>query len=168
MEAEAPVRVELGAAPWSECRRYFGADDPGRILAGVERVVRLDVPPVNVAAQAKRRAERPAPFDLGGRKSTDRGLIRFVGSDGADALGRARVIQTERSAHRIVAHVYAKRVLGGLAADSQQTTVRQLRACRPAPLELLELIAVLRIVQEVGEVVKKLNAVALRVRRQAR
>jgi hypothetical protein len=47
------------------------------------------------------------------------------------------------------------------AAETGDAAVRQLDVGRPAILVLLELIAVDWVVQEVGEVVKELDAIAL-------
>ena len=55
----------------------------------------------------------------------------------------------------------------GLFTEVHQSPMGQLGAGRPAVLELLELIAVLGIVEEVGEVVKELHAVALHVAGEA-
>src|SRR5687768_1380074 len=168
METQTPVRVELGPAPRSERRRHLRAEDPRGVLPRVERVVRLHFPAIDVTPQTERGSDAAAPFDLRGSEDAGRSLIRLVRTESADALGRARVVQTQRAAYRIAADVDAEGVFSGLAADTQQSPVRQLCAGRPALLVLLELVAILRIAEKVGEVVEQLHTVALHVRGQPR
>ena len=136
----------------------FGLTSPSRTVARIERVVRCDGELIHVGAQSKRRAKRARPFDLALRIHAGHRLADLVLARRREALAAGSPIQAHR-VQPVAPQLDADGTLRMSLEEVTQTPVRHAAAGGDPPLGLLELIAVLRVVEEVGEVGKQIQAV---------
>ena len=136
----------------------FGTHQAVRAIAGIQRVVRGHRELVAVGAKAKRRAKRSRPLDLALRIDRRHRLADFVLARRRQPLAVFRAIETDR-VEPITPHLHADGALGVPLEEMTQPPVRDSAAGGDAALGLLELIAVLRVIEEVGEIREQVQAV---------
>jgi len=117
---------------------------------------------MDVAAQSERGSEEASPFDFALPENAHGELVDIVFAHGPIPLGILCQIQSEGS-HGIVPELQTDGVFRIVGAQMPQHPMCHFRTRRPALLELFELIAVDRVVQNVREVVKELRALLAQI-----
>ncbi len=161
--ALSPVGVELGARPGPEHERRFRQDLVRALGAGVFRQAARDVEAELLGARAEHGARPVGPVRVVLRPEPERILVDVVLAHDRERLALFR----ERERHRVDAVVAARETDGVLELDRVPAALPALREVEPAdlaPVRLLELVAVDRVVQEVGEVRPQVEAVVDEIR----
>src|SRR5439155_3359554 len=124
--------------------------------AGVARMIAVDAEPISVAPQSSHAAQ---PWGPGDRVEVIDARARLdypIAAHGADALARHGIVQANLG-DVVVPELQTRRVLDVAADPRSAPGVRQLASAYRAPVDLLDLVAIDRIVQEECEVRKKIQ-----------
>ena len=159
VKTTAEVGEVLGLRPGAENQVQLGREHVVAHLARVDRKTRIDVEPVVVGADARDAAEPAQP--LGGVFGVDpqAALANLV------VAGGRKTVLSNRAEQRDLIDI----VEAALQADAVQHVERadladeghaRMNAIDGAPVGLLELVALHRVVEKIGEVGKQVEAVA--------
>jgi hypothetical protein len=128
-------------------------------LPRVEDVARPHVEAVVVAAQADGRPQHAAPLDLGLPEDPEGGLVEGIVANRLETLACHGAVQAD-IAHRVVPGLAADGVLDVPSEEARHPPVRHAPTGRHAAVRLLDLVAVDRVLEEVGEVREEIEPVA--------
>ena len=153
--------------PRTEHRSGLRADERGVVRSRVRRLTSVDVEAIPIHARAGERAKPGRPLRLVLGESAGARLKHRVLPDRFQRPARDRVIQADVR-DVVVAKLNADRILDSPARPATEPPVTQSCARDEAMIGLAELIAVLRVVEEVSEVGEQVQVVREAERRQLR
>ena len=157
VKAEAAVEVQLGLGPRTEDEAELGTGDASTLVPGVDRQAAVHVGVVVVHAHARLgpKPRRPLRFIL--VIAADARLDDAVGARGREAVAQRGAV--EAVADIVLAELQAKGVLRLFAEDVAEQRVRSRGSPMHAAILLFELIAVLRVIEEVGKIREQIEVV---------
>src|SRR5688572_25597350 len=159
MKPQAGIRIDLRALPRSQDRTNLGTDNAVRVGSRVEHVIGLHIETIDVTAQAECGSQLATPLDFALAEESNRRLSNAVYSCRIRSLSRDRMIERD-IADSVMSNVRSESILQIESADSSETAMRDLATRHPAAIFLFELVAVQRVVEEVGKIRKQIQPIA--------
>ena len=153
VKARTHVDVELGLGPRPEDQVELGADDAGAARAGVFGAVALHAEAIAVGAHAGHGAEGRCPARGVVEPQADAALLDVVAPCRRQRLPGLGVEQ--RVVDVVVLKLHANLVLAAVAEPARRPGMARIHRRHRAPVRLRELVAIDRVVEEVGEVGKQ-------------
>ena len=166
VKAPARIRVQLGSRPRPEHGPELRSHEIVRPVTRVQWIVRDDGKLVRVRAQPHGCSQRSRPLDLGVREDAGHRLIDLVFASRREPLPRHGAVQGHWI-EPVTPQLHADRALGMTLEEVTQPPKGEAATHRRPPFRLLELIAVLGVVEKVREVRKEIQAVVEREARRA-
>ena len=145
----------------------MGLTSPSVPFPEFSGVLDVDAEVIDVVAQAEGRAERARPLHLALRVDAHHGLPDLVLARRGEPPLRGRVIEAD-GGEPVASDLHAHGALGMAIEEVAEPAVRDRPPATKRSLGLLELVAVLRVVEEVGEVREERQLVPHHVRRGPR